>query len=198
MRPYNMCQHVPPVITVLNVVPGPKSPGGRVRLVHRHIGNGFKPGCTYDAFNPVVTEDRLVQCRRREGVSLVSLQREGPEAIGLRKRRTESRSALGDSVPEELAVGAILLKVLVSPDVVLLGIEVTGRVEVALIENRRGARNGKVVECVDIPDAAFASLLSRKGREGIAIQLSGGRCKMAASHSGDRVLGHELQFGAGR
>ena len=75
---------------------------------------------------------------------LVHLQIE--RVVGARRRKcgANGRTAIADRVPEELSVNAVFAEVLVQADVLLLGVVEAGRVEVSVVEDRRGARNAVI------------------------------------------------------
>ena len=75
MRSDNPGQDIAPVIAVLNVIAvGEAVSPARAQIGHVDNGNGKKAGVGGDAFNAVITKDRLIQHVRRESMRLINLQ----------------------------------------------------------------------------------------------------------------------------
>ena len=193
MRTNDLGQHVAPVIGVLNVIPFRKAiaPAG-AQLIHIHDGTVNRPVLGENPSMRLYPKIASFNMYRRERVGLVHLQREDIKRIGSLEVRANRGTAAGDGVAEEVAVDAVLAEVLIKPDVVLLGVVVAGRVEVPVVEHRRGARD-VVVGRRQVARAAPACGLGALGKN-IAPQLPGGGRHAGGGCAAGLVLRHQLHF----
>ncbi len=121
---------------------------------------------------------------------LVCLKGESEVLAGSGESRTGAWSAVVDGVSEKLPVNSIFLEVLVNADVVLIGIVVAGAIEIAGIEDRQGAGDGKVVVGSNVSNAICAGLLLFRGRKRIAVQRTRRRGDLRVNNVRYRILGY--------
>ena len=155
----DMRQHIAPVIAVLHIIAQRKAVSkanaqpGDIDHGHREqAGRWRKP------FDSAVPEEPLVERVGREGVSFASLQRKRIVVVRRIKCRPNRGAAGADRVAVKQTIYSVLVEILIDADTVLLGVVVTRRVEVTLIEDWRGT--GDVVRAGGCAPRVCSQVLS--------------------------------------